>query len=137
MSTFWKLDRNIKGRDFIVGDAHGRLRQLQVQLEILRFEAGTDRLFFLGDIIDRGPDSTKLIEMVNQRTYISILGNHEAMMIAGFEDLTSIQLHRTNGESWLFELPPPRTAKGYYIGQKLALGYTIRRGQYPDWTYSC
>ncbi|WP_444902925.1 metallophosphoesterase [Microbulbifer sp. CnH-101-E] len=105
MSTYWKLDRNITGRDFVVGDVHGNLYQLQVQLEKLRFDPGIDRLFFLGDIVDRGPDSAKLIEMVDQHTYISILGNHEAMMIAGLEDSNASKLHCANGGSWFYELP--------------------------------
>ncbi|WP_444902548.1 metallophosphoesterase [Microbulbifer sp. SSSA007] len=106
MNTYWKIDRNSKGRDFLVGDVHGYLSQLKVQLSGLSFDPNVDRLFFLGDIVDRGPESAALVEMVDQRTYISILGNHEAMTIAGFENPTSIQVHLSNGGAWFYKLSP-------------------------------
>ncbi|HEY8570274.1 metallophosphoesterase [Microbulbifer sp.] len=108
MSTFWKIDRNCEGRDFVVGDVHGHLRQLQIQLAALGFTPRIDRLFFLGDIVDRGPESEALIDLIDQRTYFSILGNHEAMTIAGFENPSAIQLHKSNGGSWFYKLPSER-----------------------------
>ncbi|WOX04719.1 metallophosphoesterase [Microbulbifer pacificus] len=108
MSTYWKIDRNREGRDFVVGDVHGHLRQLQIQLAALGFTPCVDRLFFLGDIVDRGLDSEALIDLIDQRTYFSILGNHEAMTIAGFENSSSIQLHKSNGGAWFYKLPSER-----------------------------
>lgn len=37
----------------------------------------TDRVFFVGDIINKGPDSKKVIEEVRQNNYQTVLGNHE------------------------------------------------------------
>lgn len=105
MSTYWSVECNSRGRDFVVGDVHGHKEQLQTQLGALEFNPGADRLFFVGDVVDRGPDSSGLVEMIDQRTYISILGNHEAMLIAGFEDPSLIDLHQANGGAWFYELP--------------------------------
>ncbi|WGL17895.1 metallophosphoesterase [Microbulbifer bruguierae] len=105
MATYRAVGRNIVGRDFVVGDLHGHLQQLLNQLDALAFDPARDRLFCLGDIIDRGPDSVALLDMIDQRVYFSILGNHEAMMIAGFEDSASAPLHFANGGDWFYELP--------------------------------
>lgn len=105
MSSLLRVDRNPTGRDLVVGDVHGHLAQLQRQLDDIRFDPQSDRLFFLGDIVDRGPDSEALLEMVDQRTYFSVLGNHEAMMIAGYESPGSAGLHRANGGEWFYRLP--------------------------------
>ncbi len=101
----WKISHNFDGRDYVVGDVHGHLGQLKIQLENLNFDPSVDRLFFLGDIVDRGPDSLAMIDLIDHSTYISVLGNHEAMLIAGFEDSTCVQMHCSNGGDWFYKLP--------------------------------
>lgn len=108
MSSLLSVGRNTRGRDLVVGDVHGHLAQLQRQLDQLRFDPHSDRLFFLGDIVDRGPDSEALLEMVDQRSCFSVLGNHEAMMIAGYETPGSAGLHRANGGDWFYQLSDER-----------------------------
>jgi serine/threonine protein phosphatase 1 len=49
--------RNTAGRDLIVGDIHGCFARLQVALDELGFDPERDRLFSVGDLVDRGPDS--------------------------------------------------------------------------------
>lgn len=105
MSSYWTIGQNPEGRDFVVGDVHGHLKQLQAQLDSLAFDPGRDRLFCLGDIVDRGPDSSLMLDMIDQQVYFSILGNHEAMMIAGLEDPADMPLHFANGGEWFYELP--------------------------------
>jgi len=101
-----KVDRNLAGRDFVVGDVHGHLQQLHEQLQEVAFNPSHDRLFCLGDLVDRGPDSKALLALIDQKTYFSILGNHEAMMIAGFENPETVPRHRANGGEWIYKLAP-------------------------------
>lgn len=108
MTTLLKVCRNRKGRDYVVGDVHGHLAQLLRQLNELEFNPEIDRLFFLGDVIDRGPDGEAVLSMIDQRTYWSVLGNHEAMMIAGFEEPGRDVLHRWNGGEWFYRIPTAR-----------------------------
>lgn len=105
MSLILRVDRNRSGRDFVVGDVHGHLHQLQAQLDAVDFDRSCDRLFCLGDIVDRGPASESLLALIDQKAYFSILGNHEAMMIAGFENPETIPRHRANGGDWFYALP--------------------------------
>lgn len=78
-------------RAYVIGDVHGRLDLLknllaQVHAEIDREPPGKCLLVFLGDLIDRGPNSAQVIERL--RTYsrrgiepVFLLGNHEEVLL--------------------------------------------------------
>ena len=104
MSIYRKISQNRAGRDFVVGDIHGHLQQLQDQLATLAFDSTSDRLFCLGDVVDRGPNSVAMLDFIDQKSVFSILGNHEAMMIAGFESNADVPLHFSNGGEWFYDL---------------------------------
>ena len=56
--------RNVtSGRDLVVGDVHGEFSTLEHALEALDFQPGKDRLFSVGDLIDRGPRSGDALHM--------------------------------------------------------------------------
>lgn len=69
---------------YAVGDIHGELAKLDRLLAKLELAPG-DRLVFLGDYIDRGPDSagviSRLIDLSRRQECIFLLGNHESMML--------------------------------------------------------
>lgn len=77
------------GRLFAVGDIHGCRDELECLLEALPLTKD-DRLVFVGDYVDRGPDSAGVVELLTQlaasRARTTFLrGNHEAMLL-GFLD---------------------------------------------------
>ena len=61
----------------IVGDVHGCFKELQ---ELMQFLPQTKDICFVGDLIDRGPDSNKVLEFVRDNGYLSVMGNHEDMI---------------------------------------------------------
>jgi serine/threonine protein phosphatase 1 len=69
---------------YAVGDIHGRLDKLDALLAMLPLEPG-DRLIFLGDYVDRGPDSRgvveRLIDLADAYPCAFLLGNHESMFL--------------------------------------------------------
>jgi serine/threonine protein phosphatase 1 len=69
---------------YAIGDIHGRLDLLEELLDKLPLER-EDRLVFLGDYVDRGPDShgvvERLLEVQAARDCIFLLGNHESMFL--------------------------------------------------------
>ena len=68
------------GRLIAVGDIHGchaEFSELRGQLEL----KGGDRLVLLGDLVNRGPDSTKVIDLARAAGSISLLGNHELRLL--------------------------------------------------------
>lgn len=48
---------NQSGRDFAVGDIHGCFSKLEAALRRVGFIPEKDRLFSVGDLVDRGPES--------------------------------------------------------------------------------
>ena len=48
-----------------------------------------DQIYFLGDLIDRGPQSAEVVEWVIRNGHRCILGNHEQMCLESFDDPTS------------------------------------------------
>jgi serine/threonine protein phosphatase 1 len=69
---------------YAVGDIHGELAKLEGLLAALPLQSG-DRLVFLGDYIDRGPQSaavvSRLLELSREVDCIFLLGNHESMFL--------------------------------------------------------
>ncbi len=68
-------------RQILIGDVHGHYDALKVLLEAVA-PGQQDQVYFLGDLIDRGPKSSQVIELVMQNNYSCILGNHEDMLLA-------------------------------------------------------
>jgi serine/threonine protein phosphatase 1 len=71
-----RIAANSRGRDFVIGDLHGCLDQLQLKLALVSFapERG-DRLFAVGDLVDRGPDSLGCLNLLREPWFFSVLGN--------------------------------------------------------------
>ncbi len=72
-------------RDIFIGDVHGCLEELDELLERLAPAAG-DRLFFVGDLVDRGPDSVGAIRRVRELLEAHpgsavVMGNHEEKVL--------------------------------------------------------
>ena len=68
------------GRTLIVGDVHGCIVELAGLLDSLA--AGpSDRVFFVGDLLARGPDSRAVLALFREIGGRSVLGNHEARLL--------------------------------------------------------
>lgn len=73
-------------KTFAIGDIHGRLDLMNKALAMIEQEE-TALVVFLGDYIDRGPDSKGVIERLRAgptkdgHQWVPLMGNHEAMMV--------------------------------------------------------
>jgi serine/threonine protein phosphatase 1 len=97
------VPHNTQGRDFIVGDLHGCRRDLEVILLGAGFNPHRgDRLFSVGDLVDRGPDSWGCLKLLRQPWFYAVLGNHEQMLINACESGADEQVALTvaNGGGW-------------------------------------
>lgn len=82
-------------RIYAIGDVHGCADRLARLLDLIAEDAATApqperRVVFLGDYVDRGPDSRGAIELVLAplafpTETVALTGNHEAMMLAALE----------------------------------------------------
>ena len=65
------------GRLLVIGDVHGCLDELHALLDAVEYRHADDRLLFVGDLVDRGPDSVGVVAFVKSLGAACVLGNHE------------------------------------------------------------
>ena len=100
-----KLEQNIqKAMDnrhniWVIGDVHGFYRTYASLLEKLKLVNG-DIVILLGDLIDRGPESSRVIEHVKSSSSIfTVRGNHESMMSNAI-DRKNLISYSQDANSW-------------------------------------
>lgn len=70
-------------RRWVISDVHGQYNTL-VNLLSLMSPSREDQVYFVGDLVDRGADSRKVVKLVRDEGYTTLIGNHEQMMIESF-----------------------------------------------------
>jgi serine/threonine protein phosphatase 1 len=102
-------------RRFACSDLHGRL---DLYYKIKEFIAPTDKVYFLGDAIDRGPEPWKTFKvMYEDPQFIMLKGNHEDMLVKAGKDYLNnkntfdVQVSISNGgektlQEWSMENNP-------------------------------
>ena len=73
-------------RYFAIGDIHGCLDKLLALMDLLDVDWSQDTVVFMGDYIDRGPDSKEVVESVlelrrKHGRVVCLAGNHEKMFL--------------------------------------------------------
>jgi len=100
---FFPINRT--GRDFVVGDIHGTFTSLEELLKKISFNPKKDRVFSVGDMIDRGKDSNRVAEFLDKPWFASVMGNHESMLLDAKISERSFHCWTTyNGGEWWNEL---------------------------------
>lgn len=69
-----------KGRVIAIGDVHGCHAELKELIELLA-PTGDDQIVFLGDLVNRGPDSHAVLEQARALRARALLGNHELRLL--------------------------------------------------------
>lgn len=100
-----RLAKNQKGKDFVVGDIHGHFELFELLLKEISFNKNEDRIICVGDCIDRGPESERILEYLREPWFYSVLGNHEEMLLMAQNPLSSIHsFWMDNGGEWAEEV---------------------------------
>jgi serine/threonine protein phosphatase 1 len=104
---FVKVDLSkIAGRVLVIGDVHGCFSLLDRRLLEMRYDPEKDKLVFLGDLIDRGPENLRAMEII-EAGHLRIAGNHEDMYFKAFnskrmdENSYWYYTHTRNGGGWM------------------------------------
>ncbi len=108
-----------------MGDLHGCFAQLRAELEARHFDPQRDRLFAVGDLVDRGPQSDSVLDAVEQYGIKSVKGNHEDVIVrwhAGEEQAMSLL---GNGGDWLLDRADDRQWVSDIVRYMASLPYLI------------
>lgn len=100
-----RFEINSKGRDFVVGDLHGHYDLFMEELNKVNFNREVDRVFSVGDLIDRGPASDKCLMLIDKPWFHAVRGNHEQLMILAIKqrDPSAIACWYSNGGQWALD----------------------------------
>lgn len=132
-------EKNLYGRDYVVGDIHGHGQLLLDNLTSMNFDPKIDRLFSVGDLVDRGPDSPHVVSLLAEPWFFAIKGNHEDMAIRWFDrqpgsedaELFSEKwsmdgfTYARNGGEWFLELPEAKQLEIVNSLRKLPLAIEL------------
>jgi hypothetical protein len=69
-----------RSRTIVVGDVHGCREELEELLSVVRYGEGDD-LFFLGDLLSRGPDPLGVLAILRRTRARGVRGNHDDVLL--------------------------------------------------------
>lgn len=121
------FERNAEGRDFVIGDLHGAWPMFERLLEGINFDPAIDRMFSVGDLVDRGPESLRCLSLLHEPWFHSIMGNHEKMMLDAFVGGPSGSYWVPNGGGWGLEMIADlRRSRGMEGGTHILMEETVQ-----------
>lgn len=128
--TIVSLPENTNGRDFIIGDLHGCLALLQEKLDSVSFNKDIDRLFSVGDLCDRGPNSVGCLELLYEPWFFAVRGNHEMMYSNWLNQAHSYYASPNdfirNGGDWIYSVDHQmREEYDFLIREKMPFIYDV------------
>jgi bis(5'-nucleosyl)-tetraphosphatase (symmetrical) len=125
---------------YAIGDVQGCFAALSALLDKLHFDPSRDRLLFVGDLVNRGPDSLATLRFVRDlgERAVTVLGNHDLHLLAVAAGKAKPKRRDTLAEVLA---APDRDALLDWLRQRpllhhdAALGYTlVHAGLLPQWS---
>jgi bis(5'-nucleosyl)-tetraphosphatase (symmetrical) len=123
---------------YAIGDVQGCFQALMNMLERIAFDVERDRLWFVGDLVNRGPDSLATLRFVKGlgERAVCVLGNHDLHLVAVAEGHAALRQSDTLQETlsapdraelvaWLRQRPLMHAEGGYAM---------VHAGLLPSWT---
>ena len=108
-----------------IGDVQGCCDELVLLLDKINFDTRRDRLWFVGDLVNRGPKSADTLRLIASfgAAAVSVLGNHDLFMLASAQGHGKPHAGDTFEE--LLDAPDAAVLLDWVAAQKLAHFDTI------------
>ena len=123
---------------YAVGDVQGCYAELMQLLEDFRFDPAADRLWLVGDLVNRGPGSLEVLRLIKSLgdSAITVLGNHDLHLLAVAEG--AAELNRNDTLDKILNAPD-RDELLYWLRNQRLLhaqnGYVlVHAGLLPQWS---
>jgi len=123
---------------YAIGDVQGCIGALQLLVQQIDFTPKTDRLWFVGDLVNRGPHSLAVLRFIRNLGDSGqvVLGNHDLFLLAVSEDIVPLRpkdtIHdvlkaddRKDLLEWLRRQPLHHRERSYLM---------VHAGLLPQWT---
>ena len=120
-----RFEKNDTGRDFVVGDIHGMFDYLRLLLDDVRFNEHEDRLFSVGDLVDRGPQSHEAMDWLAEPWFHACRGNHEQFAIDSEDPEQHDLWVNHNGGGWWLEVDEERQVQFRELFRDLPLALEV------------
>lgn len=123
---------------YAIGDIQGCISELQRMLEQIDFDPAQDKLWFVGDLVNRGPGSLEVLRLVKSLgdSAITVLGNHDLHLLAVAEGIG--KLHSSDTLDGILNAPDREELLHWLRHQRLlhAEGdnVLVHAGLLPQWT---
>ncbi|MBA5874502.1 MAG: symmetrical bis(5'-nucleosyl)-tetraphosphatase [Nitrospira sp. CR1.2] len=123
---------------YAIGDVQGCYASLTALTKTLRFNPNQDQLWFVGDLVNRGPDSLHVLRYIRSlgSAAVTVLGNHDLFLLAVAAGITPVRPSDTLTQvldapdrndliSWLRQQPLLYRKESFLL---------VHAGLLPDWT---
>jgi bis(5'-nucleosyl)-tetraphosphatase (symmetrical) len=123
---------------FAIGDLQGCYKEFRQLLDLIGFDRAYDRLWLVGDIVNRGPDSLAVLRFVKELNdaVIMVLGNHDLHLLMVAEGCT--KLHRDDTLQDILDAPDRSELLHWLRHQRLLYvdgDYVmVHAGLLPSWS---
>ena len=113
-------------RTFVIGDVHGCYEELMLLMHEAGVSLSRHRVILVGDMINKGPSSLKVLQWVRDQGIETVMGNHELRFLKGVQQQQSLspqlkQLKTQMGADlnlwlgWMDSLPSFIRDKGFWV----------------------
>ena len=123
---------------YAVGDIQGCGKEFRQLLELVGFDPASDRLWLVGDLVNRGPDSLGVLRLVKSlgEAAITLLGNHDLHLLAVAAGIA--ELHRSDTLHDVLQAPDRDELLLWLRSQRMLHvegGYVlVHAGLLPQWS---
>lgn len=118
-----RYEKNTLGTDYAIGDIHGNFSGVMDKLDQIGFHFNKDRLFSVGDLVDRGTESELAMSWILMPWFIPVRGNHDDYVCR--MDTVDKYNWIQNGGAWFWGLDEEVQQENKYVFRHLPFALEV------------